>query len=632
MKNLLQISNIKRIEFRNDINGLRAIAVLAVVFYHAELGVLDGGWLGVDIFLVISGYLISNIIISELNLGIFSFRNFYMRRIKRIIPGLFFTLLLTIPFSYFLLSPKAMTEYINSLISTIFFYSNYYFNNLIFYNAEPAGLMPLLHTWSLAIEEQYYLLFPVVAYFLFKNFKNHFFLIISTLTFVSLFSNSLTQDFSKFYQLQFRVWELLLGVILMIINSKYTFRHLEKIGSPLMLFSIMYFDSSNVNEIEPKIMALLGVSLIILSNQKKTVLSKILSTKLLSTIGIISYSIYLLHQPLFSFFRVYKNSKMQEVTQLEKVNLILILLVISYISWMLVEKQFQKKTISSYLKVSSVVSMIVITGFIIVGTLNSGYSDRFVKVDNLALDPTFQTNELFLVNEKNNICAGFEIYCEYMNNSDKKIILIGDSQSQTLQKYIYDKIKNTHSFIPLTSDLFFRCVFYENDKVGDCKGNEKELFKNFIKNNKNSTYIFFSSYKRYEDEWLEAGENFSQVFDNILSFNNNLVVVYPIPFVYQNFDIKNLYINEYFQYGETIGYNSEEWDIYRNKIKIFFENKNVTLFIDPTSVFCNNIIENICVNAHESNIYYYDSIHLSHTGVELLVPFLFNQLDNNLDY
>ena len=104
--------------------------------------------------------------------------------------------------------------------------------------------------------------------------------------------------------------------------------------------------------------------------------------------------------------------------------------------------------------------MIVIGGFIIVGTLNSGYSDRFVKIDNLALDPTFQTNELYLVDEKNNICAGFEIYCEYINNSDKKIILIGDSQSQTLQKNIYDKIKNTHSFIPLTSDLFFRCVFY----------------------------------------------------------------------------------------------------------------------------------------------------------------------------
>lgn len=632
MKNFLQISNIKRIEFRNDINGLRAIAVLAVVFYHAELGVLNGGWLGVDIFFVISGYLISNVIISELNLGIFSFRNFYMRRIKRIIPGLFSTLFLTIPFSYLLLSPKAMSEYINSLISTIFFYSNYYFDNLIFYNAEPAGSMPLLHTWSLAIEEQYYLLFPVLAYLLFKYFKNYFFLIISTLTFVSLFSNSLTQDFSKFYQLQFRVWELLLGVILMIISSNYTIRHLEKIGIFLILFPILYFDSSNVNEIEPKIIALLGVFLIILSNQRDTVLSKILTSKLLSTIGITSYSIYLLHQPLFSFFRVYKNSKMLEVTEIEKLTLIPLLLIVSYISWELVEKRFQKKIISIYLKVLSILCISVITGFIIVGSLNDGFSDRFTKVDNLALDPTFQTNELYLINEKNNICSGFENYCEYINNSNKKIILIGDSQSQTLQKYIYDKIKNTNSFIPLTSDLFFRCVFYENDNVGDCRGNEKELFKDFIEDNPNSTYIFFSSYKRYEDEWLEAGENFSEVFNNILSFKNNLVVVYPIPFVYKNFDIKTLYTNEYFQYGETIGYDVKEWDIFRNKINIFFENKNGTLFIDPTSVFCKDIIENFCVNAHEGNIYYYDSIHLSHTGVELLVTFLFDELDKNLDY
>jgi hypothetical protein len=418
----------------------------------------------------------------------------------------------------------------------------------------------------------------------------------------------------------------------MIISSNYTIRYLEKIGIFLILFSIVYFDSSNVNEIEPKIIALLGVSLIILSNQRDTLLSKILSSKLLSTIGIISYSIYLLHQPLFSFFRVYKNSKMLEVTELEKLNLILLLLFISYISWVLVEKPFQKKTISTYLKVSTILSMSVITGFIIIGSLNGGFSDRYVKVDNLALDPTFQTNELYLINEKNNICTGFENYCEYINNSDKKIILIGDSQSQTLQKYIYEKIKNTNSFIPLTSDLFFRCVFYENDKVGDCTGNEKDMFKNFIEKNPNSTYIFFSSYERYEDDWLEAGENFSQVFDSILSLNNDLVVVYPIPFVYKNFDIKNLYTNEYFQYGETIGYDSKEWNIFRNKIKIFFENKNGSLFIDPTPVFCNNIIENYCVNAHESNIYYYDSIHLSHTGVELLVTFIFDQLDNNLDY
>ena len=114
---LTDITKIKRISFRQDINGLRGIAVMSVVLYHAEIGLFKGGYLGVDIFFVISGYLISNIIISELNDDTFSFKTFYIRRIKRILPALFSTLLLTIPFAYFLLTPKAMNEYIDSMFS-----------------------------------------------------------------------------------------------------------------------------------------------------------------------------------------------------------------------------------------------------------------------------------------------------------------------------------------------------------------------------------------------------------------------------------------------------------------------------------------------------------------------------------
>src|SRR5210317_2544570 len=159
---LTDISSIKRISFRQDINGLRAIAVLAVVFYHAELELFKGGWLGVDIFFVISGFLISNIITSELNRGTFSFYSFYKRRTKRIIPALFSVILFSFIPSYFLLTPKALNEYISSVISSIFFYSNIYFSNLDFYNAEPVKFMPLLHTWSLSVEEQFYLLLPAL--------------------------------------------------------------------------------------------------------------------------------------------------------------------------------------------------------------------------------------------------------------------------------------------------------------------------------------------------------------------------------------------------------------------------------------------------------------------------------------
>ena len=136
--NLFDISNIKRISFRNDINGLRAIAVMAVVFYHAEFSLFKGGWLGVDVFFVISGYLISNIIISELNSKTFSFKSFYKRRAKRILPALFSIILITIPFAYFLMSPKAMEEYISSIFASVFFFANFHFQNLDFYVSESA--------------------------------------------------------------------------------------------------------------------------------------------------------------------------------------------------------------------------------------------------------------------------------------------------------------------------------------------------------------------------------------------------------------------------------------------------------------------------------------------------------------
>ena len=123
----LDISEIDRISFRKDINGLRAISVLAVVFYHIGIGPFDGGWLGVDIFFVISGYLISNIIISELNNGNFSFTSFYLRRVRRILPALISILIFSIPFAYWLLTPKALIEYSKSAFASVFFYANYYF-------------------------------------------------------------------------------------------------------------------------------------------------------------------------------------------------------------------------------------------------------------------------------------------------------------------------------------------------------------------------------------------------------------------------------------------------------------------------------------------------------------------------
>ena len=304
---LTSISNIKRISFRNDINGLRAIAVLSVVLYHAGFDTFKGGWLGVDIFFVISGYLITNIIISELNQNQFYLKNFYLKRIKRIIPAILSTILFSIPLATWLLSPKAMLEFVESVMASIFFFSNLYFKNLDFYNSAPAELMPLLHTWSLAIEEQFYILFPPLLIFLFKFLKKYTFFFLTFLAFLSIYLNTLTQDIEKFYLLQFRIWELLIGSLVVFFRIIPDIKHLEKIGFGLMIWPIFYFDDLWINDIEPKLICLFGLSIFIIFNKDSTSISKILNIKLISILGLSSYSIYLLHQPVFAFYKIYEN-------------------------------------------------------------------------------------------------------------------------------------------------------------------------------------------------------------------------------------------------------------------------------------------------------------------------------------
>jgi peptidoglycan/LPS O-acetylase OafA/YrhL len=168
------------INYRPEIDGLRTIAVLSVIIYHAEftlLGtkLLPGGFLGVDIFFVISGFLISSIIIRELqSTGRFSFADFYERRARRILPALFVVIFFSIPFAWWLLLPEQIIDFAKSILSSISFISNiYWLSSLQEYGAESASLKPLLHTWSLAVEEQFYILFPFVLLFLFKRNHNH---------------------------------------------------------------------------------------------------------------------------------------------------------------------------------------------------------------------------------------------------------------------------------------------------------------------------------------------------------------------------------------------------------------------------------------------------------------------------
>ena len=253
--------NNSSISYRPEIDGLRAIAVISVIIFHAQIiinekNLLEGGFIGVDIFFVISGYLITRIIFKELLLkNSFDFFNFYERRARRILPMLFVVIFVSIPFAWKKLFPSDFVEYVDSIISSILFVSNFFFYfSETEYDASSSLLKPFLHTWSLGIEEQFYLISPLLTVFIFKYFKKRILvlLIIACVTSIS-FAEILEIKNStlNFYFPVSRFWELGIGSIIAFleINFKLTkYKILNYIsqlfGLLLILYSILYFNKN----------------------------------------------------------------------------------------------------------------------------------------------------------------------------------------------------------------------------------------------------------------------------------------------------------------------------------------------------------------------------------------------------
>jgi len=316
------------LKYRPDIDGLRAIAVISVLIYHLQESLLPGGFVGVDIFFVISGYLITKLIFTELSsTGTFSFKNFYLRRIRRLFPALFATLLFSLVLAYKLFSPSHLIEFAQSLIASIFSLSNFFFWNQSGYFDSDNFLKPLLHTWSLSVEEQFYLIWPalLLGLFAFKRKKIiPFFIIImgivSLLLNVFVFSDTLTTStwFSNqesetlfdvkstaFYWLPFRVFEFSIGAILVWLGSirKQATAHLVFLIGLLMVFSsLIKIDSEMAFPTTTALLPCVGAALMIASGPNHR-LSWLVSNKAMVGIGLISYSLYLIHWPLIVFYK-----------------------------------------------------------------------------------------------------------------------------------------------------------------------------------------------------------------------------------------------------------------------------------------------------------------------------------------
>ncbi|MGE8319978.1 MAG: acyltransferase family protein [Comamonas sp.] len=329
-------------QYRKDIDGLRAIAVGSVILFHAGFHHgISGGFFGVDIFFVISGFLIGRILFDEISEGRFSIPRFYERRTRRILPALLAMLLVTYGFARVLLAPLEFADFRNSLLATLGFASNIYFWLHSGYFEAASELKPLLHTWSLGVEEQYYILFPLLAYALRKSaWRTHALVLCAVLSFVWAIATVTSQPNAAFYLLPARAWELLLGALGALWASRQTLgatgrQALSLAGLALITFSITGLDASLPHPGLHTLVPTAGTLLVLAAQAPQGIATRILELPPFVFLGKISYSAYLWHQPIFAYWmhRFGKHS-------LEKYALLLIAatVVMAYLSWRLIEE------------------------------------------------------------------------------------------------------------------------------------------------------------------------------------------------------------------------------------------------------------------------------------------------------
>jgi peptidoglycan/LPS O-acetylase OafA/YrhL len=438
-------------QYRTEIDGLRAIAVLSVIFYHLGLVTIGAGFAGVDVFFVISGYLIGGLILKECATGDFRFRNFFARRARRIFPALFAVILITFAVGWMIMLPKDYQYFLGGGATAVLSLSNIWFASRIDYFNPQAEQDPLIHTWSLGVEEQFYLVVPILIVLGWKFFRSYLLLTLIVLTVASFILAVWMSDKHpqlSFYMLPSRAWELLVGVIIALRE-----RHLRNLVSDLQAaiignLSLVVLISALL--LLPKgldwpgaftLVPVLATAGVLSYGSQVSIAKRMLSSQPLRMIGLMSYSAYLIHQPFIGFMSYLD---MAPRTLLVKLVLLLSTFVLAYLSWRLIETPFRQQGIHKYVGRGLLAAAAIgIVGLAIFGDKTDGIPKRFSGqiADILAVENTFGPNNKRCLNVREDVPQlDLDATCVLGPDKPQSVAIWGDSHGAAIIDEIADQL------------------------------------------------------------------------------------------------------------------------------------------------------------------------------------------------
>jgi peptidoglycan/LPS O-acetylase OafA/YrhL len=640
------MSQVFKIEHRKDIQLLRGFSVLAVIFFHLDKNFFSFGYLGVDIFFAISGFVISNLIFAQLDNNKFKFKEFIFLRFKRIVPSLIAYLIFVQILSYFNLDHNNIVETAKTSIYSLFFLANIHLSRYLEYFAQDTEFNLVINLWSLSVEEQFYIIFPIFAFLIFR-FKNRVLILLS----ISLFSilalspiiynslNILEKIFLNynnyiFYSPLTRVWEFLFGVIAMFANQKIKLKTKNKKLIDffiLILLFTTFLPFININNFTRQFLALFITSIILSINASSILSSNFFNNFFIFT-GNISYSLYLFHQGVISSIKNHNHySTEYSIYFINLENKIIILFVIlviyiiSYFNFLFVEEKYRKIKKYDNREFFPFFSLLFILSFLFILNLNTnGYSFRSSELSSFNQNSEIEylpgTN--YLTQDGKNCLnrESLDNLCEFQSiQNNTKIYIIGDSQiSSLVGGFLTPNILKNYNIIELTKGgcplLIDRCNFY----------NETILY-NSISNIEESLIILGGRYQKYFTSDPNNKDSEIHLLDTIkfLTKNNNTVFfLSPIP---------EPGINERMYYLKNKSYPKflyEDWLKSVKKLNSALEKYELSNFhiINIESIFCTN---RICNFKNDEFYYFLDHVHFSYYGSRKVADKVIDSIINN---